>query len=94
MKRIISFIMTVSVIVSMLCIGTVPASAFDTSQGNDVYFYAKPQTLDEAVASMTQEGDGYVWELTYGLYGNPDKYYGFASGNIESRILGMDNFIE
>ena len=94
MKRIISFIMTVSVIVSMLCIGTVPASAFDTSQGNDVYFYAKPQTLDEAVASMTQEGAGYVWELTYGLYGNPDKYYGFASGNIESRILGMDNFIE
>lgn len=86
--------MTVSVIVSMLCIGTVPASAFDANQGNDIYFYAEPQTLDEAVASMIYDGTGYEWELTYALYGDPNVYYGFASGNIESRIMGMGSFIE
>lgn len=93
MKRILSFIMTVSVIVSMLCIGTVPASAFDANQGNDVYFYSPPMRLSD-VEFTEHTGNRKSFYLTYYLYVNPEKYWGTTGGVLIITINGGTGFID
>lgn len=99
MKRLLSLFLSVVVIVSMLCIGTVPTLAYDGSLANDsgIYFYSEPKVLEdmEANEEFIDNGDGtYSFELTYDFIIDPSVYYGHTMTNLSVLSKGGDGFLE